>query len=70
MKNIKILLLILVVSYSCIKPNKNNQILQHQNDFEIVLFDKYTFQNQHFKKFIEDFINLPNNKNKNVFLFH
>lgn len=67
MKKYFFILPIIIFCQSCIKPDKESESLY---DFQVKMYENYRFNNDTFRMFVEDYINLPENKERKVFTLY
>jgi len=67
MKQYLVFLLVIISCQSCIKSNREPMPL---NDFEVKVYEKYFLSNDTFRRFVEDYINLPENKERKIFTLY
>lgn len=57
----------IILCRSCTVSNNESESL---DDFQVKMYETYSFSNNTFKSFIEDYINLPENKARKVFTLY
>jgi hypothetical protein len=67
MKNYLIISFIFIYCQSCVKQNNESKSL---NDFEVKIYENYMFSNNNFKSFVENYIDLPENKERKIFTLY